>query len=282
MPNHVPSLRRARRDQFLDAAARGGCVMGILNVTPDSFSDGGRFDAPQEAERQAALMAEAGADIIDVGAESTRPGHQPLTEAEEWARLERHLPAAMEAAGEVAISIDTTKAAVARRAVALGCVVVNDQWGLQGDPAMAEVVAESGALLVAMHNAREKDETRDVVSDLRRFFDETLRRAERAGILRARIVLDPGVGFAKTPRQNSEAVARMPELADYGLPWLAGLSRKSFLAQYVEGGPETRLHATLGAHLAAARCGAAIIRAHDVKPHVEALAAYHGVLASAR
>ena len=279
----------ARRRDALAAAihaahrgARAPLVMGVLNVTPDSFSDGGKFFSLDAARAQAAAMAGEGAAMLDIGAESTRPGHQPLTEAEEWARLERHLPAAMEAAGEVAISIDTTKAAIARRAVALGCAVVNDQWGLQGDPAMAEVVAESGALLVAMHNAREKDEARDVVSDLRRFFDETLRRAERAGIERARIVLDPGVGFAKTPRQNSEAVARMPELADYGLPWLAGLSRKSFLAQYVKGGPEARLHATLGAHLAAARCGAAIIRAHDVKPHVEALATYHGVLASAR
>ena len=262
--------------------ARAPVVVGVLNVTPDSFSDGGRFFSLDAARAQAAAMAGDGAAMLDIGAESTRPGHQPLSEAQEWARLERHLPAAMEAAGEVAISIDTTKAAVARRAVALGCVVVNDQWGLQGDPAMAEAVAESGALLVAMHNGRDKDEARDIVSDMRRFFDETLRRAERAGIARARIVLDPGVGFAKTPRQNIEAVARMPELADYGLPWLAGLSRKSFLAQFVDGGPEKRLHATLGAHLAAARCGAAIIRAHDVKPHVEALAAYHGVLASAR
>lgn len=267
----------ARAIQDAHAGRRAPLTMGVLNVTPDSFSDAGRFFDLDAARAQARAMAADGATILDIGAESTRPGHRPIGEAEEWARLERHLPAALDAAGAAAVSIDTTKADIARRATRLGCVVVNDQWALQADPAMADVVAESGALLVAMHNGVDKDETRDVVGAMRRYFDETLRRAERAGISRARIVLDPGVGFAKTPRQNSEAVARMGELADYGLPWLAGLSRKSFLAQYVEGGPEARLHATLGAHLAAAAGGAAVIRAHDVRPHVEALAAWHGV-----
>ena len=262
--------------------ARAPVVVGVLNVTPDSFSDGGRHFDLASLRAGAAAMTTGGAEILDIGAESTRPGHHPLSFDEEWARLESHLPVLLDIAGEVCVSIDTTKAEIARRATALGCVVVNDQWALQADPAMADLVAESGALLVAMHNGRDKDETRDVVADMRRYFDETLRLAQRAGVPSERIILDPGVGFAKTPRQNIEAVARMPELADYGLPWLAGLSRKSFLAQFVDGGPEKRLHATLGAHLAAARCGAAIIRAHDVKPHVEALAAYHGVLASAR
>lgn len=274
------ALALAIRDAH--ARRRAPLVMGVLNVTPDSFSDGGRFLDLDAARGQALNIVAEGAAILDIGAESTRPRHQPLSEGEEWSRLERHLPATLEAAGEAAVSIDTTKASIARRASALGCVVVNDQWGLQADPAMADVVAESGALLIAMHNGRDKDETRDVVADMRRYFDETLRRAERAGVARERIVLDPGVGFAKTPRQNCEAVARMGELADYGLPWLAGLSRKSFLAQFVEGGPQARLYATIGAHLAAAEVGAAIIRAHDVKPHVEALAAWHGVLATKR
>lgn len=261
---------------------RAALVMGVLNVTPDSFSDGGRWLDPQAARAHAARMAGEGAAIIDIGAESTRPGHASLTVDEEWARLSPALPAILDATGEAAASIDTTKAEIARRATRLGCVVINDQWGLQGDPAMADVVAESGALLVAMHNGHDKDAARDVVGEMRRYFDETLRRAERAGIARERIVLDPGVGFAKTPRQNCEATARMPELADYGLPWLAGLSRKSFLAQFVEGGPQDRLFATLGAHLAAVARGAAIVRAHDVKAHVEALAAWRGVMETAR
>lgn len=262
--------------------ARAPLTMGVLNVTPDSFSDGGRHFELDAARAGAAAMAAGGAAILDVGAESTRPGHEPLPLAAEWGRLERHLPVVLEAAGEVAVSIDTTKAEIARRATALGCIVVNDQWGLQADPGMADAVAESGALLVAMHNGRDKDEARDVVADMRRYFDETLRRAQRAGVAMDRIILDPGVGFAKTPRQNCEAVAGMTELADYGLPWLAGLSRKSFLAQFVEGGAEARLYATIGAHLAAAAAGAAIIRAHDVKQHVEALAAWHGVRTARR
>lgn len=278
----------ARRDALAQAVAqaRGGArpalVMGVLNVTPDSFSDGGRHVDLDAARAAATAMAAEGAAILDIGAESTRPGHAPLSIDAEWARLDRHLPATLAAAGDVVVSIDTTKAEIARRATRLGCVIVNDQWGLQADPAMADVVAESGALLVAMHNGRDVDEARDVVADMRRYFDETLRRAQRAGVPRARIILDPGVGFAKTPRQNCEAVARMPELADYDLPWLAGLSRKSFLAQFVAGGPQARLFATLGAHLAAAEAGAAIVRAHDVAAHVEALAAWRGVRAARR
>lgn len=279
---------KARRDGLAAAiheahrGARAPLTMGVLNVTPDSFSDGGRHFDLASLRAGAAAMTTGGAEILDIGAESTRPGHHPLSFDEEWARLESHLPVLLDIAGEVCVSIDTTKAEIARRATALGCVVVNDQWALQADPAMADLVAESGALLVAMHNGRDKDETRDVVADMRRYFDETLRLAQRAGVPSERIILDPGVGFAKTPRQNCEAVAGMAELADYGLPWLAGLSRKSFLAQFVEGGTEARLFATIGAHLAAAEVGASVIRAHDVKAHVEALAAWRGVRTSRR
>lgn len=286
--NRMIEAFRRRRDGMEVAiaqahrGARATLVMGVLNVTPDSFSDGGRHVELAAARAAALAMTAEGAAIIDVGAESTRPGHAPLSLEDEWGRLDRHLPAILDAVGEVAVSIDTSKAEIARRATRLGCVIVNDQWALQADPAMADVVAESGAVLIAMHNGREKDDERDIVSDMRRYFDETLRRADKAGIARTRIILDPGVGFAKTPRQNCEAVARMPELADYGLPWLAGLSRKSFLAQFVDGGPQARLFATLGAHLAAAAAGAAIVRAHDVKPHVEALAAWRGVRAARR
>jgi dihydropteroate synthase len=271
-----PSFNR-RRDDFLRALAAQPLVMGVLNVTPDSFSDGGRHVDLDAARARAARMAEEGADVIDVGAESTRPGHAPVDFDQEWARLEAHLPSVLAAAGPVPVSIDTTKAEIARRATRLGCVVVNDQWGLQGDPEMADVVATSGAVLIAMHNRTERQDGLDVVADMRRFFDETLRRAERAGVPRSRIVLDPGVGFGKTARQNLEATARMGELADYGLPWLAGLSRKSFLSAFVEGGADARLFATIGAHLAAVAVGASMLRVHDVKAHVEALAAYRGV-----
>lgn len=265
------------RDSFLDALRARPLLMGVLNVTPDSFSDGGRFDAPATAAAQAARLVAEGADILDIGAESTRPGFAPVPADAEWARLAETLPAIRRAAGAVPLSIDTTKAGIARRAVAAGCVVINDQWGLQGDPAMAETVAETGAVVVAMHNRHGVEPDCDMAADLRRFFDETLRRAERAGIARARIILDPGVGFGKTAAQNLAALAAMPGLADYGLPWLAGLSRKSFLRLYVEGGPQDRLHATIGAHLGAVALGAAMLRVHDVQAHREALAAWCGV-----
>ncbi|MGH2341250.1 dihydropteroate synthase [Segnochrobactraceae bacterium EtOH-i3] len=271
-----------RREAFLTALGSRPLVMGVLNVTPDSFSDGGRFNAPASARVRAAELVGEGADVIDIGAESTRPGFRPLTEAEEWDRLAGTLPEIAGAAGDVALSIDTTKAGIARRAVAAGCVIVNDQWGLQGDPAMADTVAETGAVLVAMHNRTGVDEARDMLSELRRFFDETLRRADSAGIPRSRLVLDPGVGFGKTPRQNLEAIAVMPQLGDYGVPWLAGLSRKSFLLQFAEAPPAGRLFATLGAHLAAVACGAAIVRVHDVRAHREALAAFSGVMGARR
>ncbi|MBL8589372.1 MAG: dihydropteroate synthase [Methylobacteriaceae bacterium] len=265
----------ARRDALLDLIGRRLLLMGVLNVTPDSFSDGGRFYGVERASARAARLAAEGADIIDVGAESTRPGHSPLDEAQELARIESHWPAIAAATGTTALSIDTSKAAVARRACALGAVVVNDVWGLQKDAAMADAVAETGAILVAMHNRDSKDETIDIVADMRRFFDRSLELAARAGVPRDRIILDPGAGFGKTPRQNMQCVARLPELADYGLPFLVGLSRKSFLAPFTTGeGTDARLFSTLGAHLAALAAGAAILRAHDVGAHRDAIAAF--------
>ncbi len=271
-----------RRDRLLAALKQRPLIMGVLNVTPDSFSDGGRFFGVERAVAQATRLAQEGADIVDIGAESTRPGHAPVAEAEEIARIEAHLPAVMAAVGGAPVSIDTTKASVAWRACALGAVLVNDVWGLQKDPAMADAVAETGAALVAMHNREEKDETIDIVDDMRRFFDRTLALADRAGVPRAHIILDPGNGFGKTPRQNVECVARLGELADYGLPFLVGLSRKSFLSQFVAGGAQDRLFATLGAHMAALACGASIMRVHDVGPHVDALSVYRAITQARR
>lgn len=265
----------ARRDALLARLGGRALVMGVLNVTPDSFSDGGRHFGVEAAQAQAARLVAEGADILDVGAESTRPGHAPLSEAEELARIESHWPAIVAVAGATPLSIDTSKAGVARRACALGAVIINDVWGLQKHPAMPDAVAETGAVLVAMHNRATKDETIDIIDDMRRFFDRTLALADRAGVPRARIVLDPGAGFGKTPRQNHECVSRLPELADYRLPFLVGLSRKSFLAAHTSGaGTDARIFSTLGAHLAAIEAGAAIVRAHDVAAHVDAVRAF--------
>ncbi len=214
--NEPPAARPGideRRDAFLRLIGVKPVVMGILNVTPDSFSDGGRFQSLDLALAQARRLAADGADIIDVGAESTRPGHTPVPLDDEWRRLEPVL-APLLAEVDAPFSIDTTKAEIARRAVVLGVSVVNDVWGLQKDPEMADVVAESGAALVIMHNRESIDPDLDVEADLRRFFERSLALANRAGIPRGRILLDPGIGFGKNKAQNSEGARadRQPAL----------------------------------------------------------------------
>lgn len=261
----------AKREAFFAALARGPQLMGIVNVTPDSFSDGGRFVAPTAAIDEAKRHIAEGAAIIDVGAESTRPGYVPVSETEELARLEPVLTALV-AACEVAVSIDTTKAAVARVALAAGAAVVNDQWGLQGDPAMADVAAAHEAGLVLMHNQTRTDPEADVVDDMRRFFDRSLALAAQAGIPRARIVLDPGIGFGKTKAQNLRALGPgVAALADYGLPILIGVSRKSLFAELIGAkAVGERLVGTLAANLAALQHGARLFRVHDCAPHRDA------------
>jgi dihydropteroate synthase len=266
--------QRARRDAFLAKIGPRPLVMGILNVTPDSFSDGGRYTANDAALARAAAMAAEGADIIDVGAESTRPGSTPISEAEELARLEPML-GALAATLDVALSVDTYKAGVAARAVALGAVVVNDVWGLQRDLCMADTVAASEAALVIMHNRAEKDVALDIVSDIRRFFDRSLALAAKAGIPERRIILDPGIGFGKTARQNLDVLARLAGLKDYGRPILVGTSRKSFLGSLAPSGIAASPAGTLAASLAAAANGASILRVHDVAAHVAALTVFH-------
>ena len=251
---------RAKRDAFLAKIGSRAIIMGILNLTPDSFSDGGRFQNLDTALAQAKKMVAEGCDIVDVGGESTRPGATPVLEAEELARVL-----------DAPLSIDTYKAPVARRAADLGAILINDVWGLQHDAGMADAVAETETAVVIMHNRPQRDAAIDILSDIRRFFDRSLTLAEAAGIPRGRIILDPGVGFGKTSRQNVEAVARIGELRDYGLPVLIGVSRKSFLGSLIEVGVEGRLIATVAANLAAAASGAAIFRVHDVAEHVAAL-----------
>lgn len=261
--------QRARRDAFLEKIGSRPLVMGILNLTPDSFSDGGRFAAPEPALAHAAAMAAAGCDIIDVGGESTRPGAVPVTEAEELSRIEE-IFAQLSLRLRVPLSIDTYKASVAARAVELGAVLVNDVWGLQKDPNMAGAVATGEAAVVIMHNRADKDGTLDILAEIRRFFARSLELAKIAGIPRSRIILDPGIAFGKTARQNVEVIARLGELADFGCPIMVGLSRKTFLGSLVEGGIEGQLVGTVAANLAAAMHGASIFRVHDVAEHVSA------------
>ncbi|MGO9429572.1 dihydropteroate synthase [Rhodoblastus sp.] len=262
---------RAAADAFLAKIGTKPLVMGILNVTPDSFSDGGKFVLPESALAQARAMAQAGADVIDLGAESTRPGFTPISEEEEWARLEPVLAPLLEETA-LPLSIDTTKAAVARRAAVLGAAVVNDVSGLRGDPAMAELVAESGAAVVVMHHREKIDSTIDIVADMIAFFENSLARAQKAGVERRKILLDPGVGFGKTLAQNLGALAATGLLREkFALPVLIGVSRKSFLGALTGAPAEGRLAATLSANLAAFSRGADVFRVHDVAEHVAAL-----------
>ena len=246
-------------------------VVGILNLTPDSFSDGGRHATLASAVAQAQAMVAAGAAMVDVGAESTRPGHVPVPADQEAARLLPVLEALRGTLG-TPVSVDTTKAAVARLALAAGAGVVNDQWGLQGDPAMAGVAAEAGAGVVVMHNRQAIDPDLAIADDLRRFFEVSLAIADRAGIAPTRIVLDPGIGFGKTPAQQVAALAAIPALrAAFGLPVLVGVSRKSFLGRLTGAPVERRLPETLAANVLAHARGARLFRVHDVAEHVAAL-----------
>jgi dihydropteroate synthase len=261
---------RARRDAFFGIVGTRPVVMGILNVTPDSFSDGGQFFSAAAAIAHAHKLVANGCDILDVGGESTRPGATPVPAAEELARIEPVL-AELGSCLTVPLSIDTYKATVAARATQLGAVIVNDVWGLQRDPAMADAVAQAEAGLVIMHNREEKNEAVDIVADMQRFFDHSLELAARAGIPSTRIILDPGIGFGKTSRQNVEALARVAELGDYGLPIMVGVSRKRFYGSLLDIEDATRVSTSIAANLAAAANGACIFRVHDVAENVAAL-----------
>jgi len=245
--------------------------MGIVNVTPDSFSDGGRFVTPEAALAQARKLVVEGADIIDVGAESTRPGHTPISVKEEWARLEPLLSLLVAEAG-APISIDTHKAETAWWATGAGAAVVNDVWGLQRDPDMAGVVAAAGAGVVIMHNRSEVDPEIDIVDDMLRFFERSLDIARRAGVDERHVLLDPGVGFGKTRAQNYAALRATPTLARFGLPLLIGVSRKSIFRDLPDGAVEGRLVGTLAANLYAAFQGARAFRVHDAAEHKAAFA----------
>ncbi len=264
-------------------------IMGILNVTPDSFSDGGRYDVLDRALAHADEMEAEGADIIDVGGESTRPGHAAVPEADEIARIKPVL-LALRQRTRLPISIDTYKSATARVALELGADIVNDIWGLQRDPEIARVAADHGAPVIIMHNRTKIDGTLDIVDDMKRFFATSIAIAHAAGIPDADIILDPGIGFGKTLAQQFDAIRGVAALKALGFPVLVGGSRKSFIAKTIASGrstpsaeapksgapgsthnpPDDRLIGSIAAHVMSLAAGADILRVHDVRAHVEA------------
>ncbi len=261
----IAAIAKAR-DRFLSLIGTRPVIMGIVNVTPDSFSDGGLFATRAAALAQAKKLVSDGADIVDVGAESTRPGHTPLTADEEWARLQPLLAALVTEAG-APVSIDTYKAETARRALGEGVCLVNDVWGLQRDPEMAQTIADAGAAVVIMHNRETTDPEIDIVADMKRFFARSLDIARRAGVSERHILLDPGIGFGKSREQNYQALRAIPELRSLGFPLLIGVSRKSLFKGLGDGVLEGRLVGTLAANLLAARDGAEVFRVHDAAEH---------------
>ncbi len=255
-----------------------GLVMGILNVTPDSFSDGGRFDTFDGALRQAERMLLEGASIVDIGGESTRPGAKAISAAEEQDRV---LPVieALARRSDAILSIDTYRAETARLAVDTGAHIVNDVWGVQKEPAVAEIAASTGAGLVIMHTGRERETLPDPVGDQIAFLSKSLEIADRAGVTRSQIMLDPGFGFAKDAQHNLDLIARFPELHRLSFPWLVGTSRKRFLGEITGRDPVERGIATAATTVALRLAGAAIFRVHDVAVNAEALKVADAIVA---
>ncbi len=262
--------------------SRRGWIMGILNATPDSFSDGGKFLSPEAAIAHGLEMVSEGADLIDVGGESTRPGSQAVPEDEE---LRRVIPVIRGLNGNALLSIDTTKAGVAAGALEAGADVVNDVSGLRGDPAMAGVVARSGAGVVIMHmqgnpqTMQQNPRYEDVIAEVGDFFRQALQRAVECGIDPMSIALDPGIGFGKTPEHNLRLLAGLSAFMEFQRPLLIGVSRKSFLGR-IAGTPEERLWAGVALTGLCRERGASIFRVHDVQPHREALRMTEAILGS--
>ena len=259
-----------KRDAFLAALQQRPLVMGILNATPDSFSDGGQHDGNANALAHARRMVSEGADIIDVGGESTRPGATPVELEEELARI---LPLVGTLGAEATpVSIDTYKAKTARAAVKAGAIAINDVWGAQKDPEMAATMADTGAAVILMHNRETADASLDVMEDMRRFLDKSLEIVTKAGVSDSRILLDPGVGFGKTPEQSLACVNHLDQLVDwFGLPVLLGLSRKRLIGHVLDVPVDARLTGTLAANMTGLARGAKVLRVHDVEEHVEAV-----------
>lgn len=259
-------------------------ILGILNVTPDSFHDGGADASPDAAAARARRMADEGADAIDVGAESTRPDARPVTAAAEIARLTPVLER-MQGLG-VPVSVDTTKARVAEAAIALGARIVNDVSGLQRDPEIADVCAEGGAALIVMHMRGEPGTMKDlahyddVVAETIRFLGGAVEEAVRRGVPEARILVDPGIGFAKTAEHNLEILRRLGEYRALGRPVVLGASRKSFLAAYDGRSTDDRLAGTLATSVIGVLAGVDVLRVHDVRENRRAVLTAEAVAAA--
>ncbi len=253
-------------------------VMGVLNVTPDSFSDGGAYRSREQAITHALRMIEEGADIIDIGGESTRPGAAPVSAEEERSRVVPIISALRLASG-VAISIDTTKAQVASEALRAGADIINDISALRFDPEMAGVAVTSGAPVVLMHmkgtprDMQQSPHYDDCVAEIGRFFDERIEFCIGSGIAQSRLILDPGIGFGKRVEDNLDILGRLAEFTKFGRPLLVGASRKSFIAKVhaANSAPADRVGGSLAAALVAVIHGANIVRVHDVAATVEAL-----------
>ncbi|MAW85275.1 MAG: dihydropteroate synthase [Phyllobacteriaceae bacterium] len=247
-----------------------GILMGILNVTPDSFSDGGRFSGFSAAVEQAWRMVEAGAAIVDIGGESTRPGAEAVSAAQEQDRVLPVIEALAGADGPV-LSVDTYREETARLAVAAGAHIVNDVWGLQREPDIARLAAETGAGLVIMHTGRGRERLSDVIADQRLFLEKSLETARAAGVAREQIMLDPGFGFAKDPHENFALMARFGELHALGYPLLAGTSRKRFIGHATGRDADERDAGTAATTAILRMKGAAVIRVHDVAINRDAM-----------
>jgi len=245
-------------------------IMGILNVTPDSFSDGGAYASTDEAVAAAQRMVTDGAAIIDVGGESTRPGYAAVDAATELKRVIPIVESLASISG-TPISIDTYKAEVARAALKAGAHIVNDVWGLSRDPDMAKAIADGGAAAIVMHNREQLDASLDIFEDMKVFFSSAVEKALRAGVGEDQIVLDPGIGFGKTLEQNLQILGNLGKLNDYGFPVLLGASRKSFINKVSPSDPGDRIGGSVVTTVFAALAGIAIVRVHDVATHLQAL-----------
>ena len=266
----VGGMAPARDDRAL--------LMSALNVTPDSFSDGGHYFDPDTAIARARDMIAEGADILDIGGESTRPGSAEISAEEELARLGPVLEAVIPECG-VPVSIDTYKGATAQAALKAGAAIVNDVWGFTRDPSIIKVTAEHGAAGIIGHWEPDlvKEPDDEIIPRMKAFFSAQVEKSLAAGIAEDRITLDPGIGFGKTPAQNLVILHRLPEICALGFPVLVGASRKRFIGEVTGREPLERLAGTVSAHLMAVANGAAAIRAHDVATHHDAMRVMHAI-----
>ncbi|RKD32970.1 dihydropteroate synthase [Thermohalobacter berrensis] len=244
-------------------------IMGILNVTPDSFSDGGDFVDVDVAIEHAKRMVEEGADIIDVGGESTRPGAVEISAEEELRRIAPVLERLVKEI-DVPISVDTYKAKVAERALEIGAHIINDVWGLQRDPDIASVVAKYNVPVIVMHNQKGTEYEKDIMEEICDFFNKSIDIAKKAGVKKEQIILDPGIGFGKTPEQNMHVMSRLGELNDLGYPILLGTSRKSMIGKILDLPPKERVEGTVATTVMGIIQGVDIVRVHDVKENLRA------------